>query len=127
VSDDRDDLAPPGATPIGSLPVTWSNGQQQIQGKRALVVAPDASETARFASPRAATCADCVSFDLEAGQRAMAKERFLERLVIENNWKTKYLGSPPQTMGFCRQGDHTLTSAFAAACQHYRPHNGRIR
>lgn len=121
-----DELAPK-EKPVGSLPVTWSNGQQRVAGKSALVVAPTAQEQERFASPRQGKCCtDCVFFDLQAGQRAMEKQRFLERLVIENQWKTKYLGAPPKTMGFCKQTDATLTSAFATACQYYRPHNGRI-
>lgn len=76
---------------------------------------------------RHVTCGTCAKFNLTAGQGQMRKERFLERLVIEEQWKAKHLGAPVNTMGMC--GEHNgelLTSAFARGCEHFRPRNGRV-
>jgi hypothetical protein len=56
----------------------------------------------------------------------MAAERFLERLVLEEGWKTKHLGAPPSTFGLCAETNDKITSAYARACEHYRGRNGRI-
>lgn len=93
----------------------------------AAVVTPDAGEMARYGNAGMhQVCATCLKFRLKQGQAAMAAERFLERLVIEEGWKTKHLGAPPSTFGLCAETNDKITSAYARACEHWRGRNGRI-
>lgn len=73
------------------------------------------------------TCASCAKFRLRAGQEQMQRERFLERLVRENEWRIRHLGAPPETFGLCAETSDTITSMYSRACEHYRPANGRLR
>ena len=122
MSDERDD-----ASAVGSIPVTFKSGNNTIQGKRALVVAPNAGEIGAYGNVRAQTCATCVKFHHREGQAAMDKQRFLERIVLEETWKVKHIGAPPTSFGLCGEtnGD-TITSIFTPACEHWRQNNGRL-
>lgn len=108
-----------------SLPVTWKANGQEYRG-RPLVANVTKDEETFYARPRAQTCAECKNFRLQDGQDAMRRQRFLERLVLEETWKIKHLGSGPETYGFCNQSD-ALASMYAPACDHFRPSNGRLR
>ncbi len=105
------------------LPVT--SGGQQVSS--AAVVEPTAADLQRYGNAGMhQVCATCAKFRLKQGQEAMAAERFLERLVLEEGWKTKHLGAPPSTFGLCAETSDKITSAYARACEHYRGRNGRI-
>lgn len=109
-----------------SLPVSWSNGQQRVPG-RSLVATPSAEDLKLYGDQRRLTCGSCRHFRHEAGQAAMEKERFVERLVIEEQWKVRHLGCSPKDYGFCQQhGKSTITSLHAQACDQHTPKRGVI-
>lgn len=108
-----------------SLPVTWKANGKEYAG-RPLIAQATKAEEKLFTRADPKTCADCRHFRLEDGQNAMKKQRFLERIVREEQWKTKYMGSSPETFGFCNRSD-ALASMFAPACDQYKPANGRLR
>ncbi len=114
-------------TAIGSVPVTFKSGNTSIQGKRALVVAPNAGEIGAYGNMRAQSCATCAKFHHRDGQAAMDKQKFLQRLVLEETWKTKHLGADPKSFGLCGESNgDTITSIFTPACEHWRQKNGRL-
>ena len=110
-----------------TIPTRWRGDGVDVRDT-AQVVAPTAAEVDRFADARRITCASCTKFDLEAGQRQMAKEKFVARLVHEMSWKVKHLGAPPETIGLCGETNgERATSMHSAACQHYRPRRERVK
>ncbi len=69
----------------------------------------------------AGSCADCKFFRLRAGQEAMRKERFLDKLVHDAEWQVRHLGAAPDTLGLCTQGDASmLTPKSAPSCEDYK-------
>jgi len=90
-----------------------------------LIATPSAEDTKLYGDGRRTTCASCRHFRHEDGQAAMAKERFVERLVIEEQWKVRHLGCSPRDYGFCQQhGKNTITSMHAVACDQYAETRG---
>lgn len=74
------------------------------------------------ASKMAGHCQDCRYFRLQAGQKAIKKERFLEKLVQDAGWQVQHLGAPHTTLGLCKQGDGSmLTSSQNVSCENYKP------
>lgn len=45
-------------------------------------------------------CRDCVNFDVEAAQQAMMEQRFVERMVKDEEWQERWL-EPYQSYGVC--------------------------
>jgi hypothetical protein len=115
---------PPGTR---SIPINWGTNPHAERAKEeSLIQMPNLEQQLAYADAHHhVTCGTCRKFRLKMGQDQMQKERFLERLVIEEQWKTKHLGAPPTTMGLCAETSDTITSAFARGCEHYRPRNGR--
>ena len=114
--------------PAGEIPVNWKIGDQIHRGKKGLVVVPNAGEVGQYGNVRARTCASCVKFHHREGQAAMDKQRFVERIVLEETWKAKHLGAPPTSFGLCGESNgDTITSIHTPACEHYRENNGRVR
>lgn len=67
------------------------------------------------------TCGDCKYFRLQAGQTAIRKERFLEKLVHDAEWQVRHLGAPPETLGLCTQGDASmLTARSNVSCENFK-------
>lgn len=68
------------------------------------------------------TCGTCRYFEYEHGQQAIKRQRFLERLVLEEGWKTRHMGAAPSTFGVCGAGDGSMiTSCHSKACDQYNP------
>lgn len=107
------------------LPVIYSSGDNQVVSRS--VVGPSAKDIADYGQATRTTCATCKAFKYQAGQEAMKAERFMERLVLEEQWKAHHLGAPPSTFGLCGMSNDTLTSIHTKACDQYIPRNGRIR
>jgi hypothetical protein len=120
-----DDESTPGTR---SIPIEWGNNPAKEKAKpQSLIQLPNLEEQLAYADAfHHVTCGTCRKFRLKMGQETMQRERFLERLVIEEGWKTKHLGAPPSAMGLCAETSDTITSAFARGCEHYRPRNGKI-
>lgn len=74
---------------------------------------------------------NCSKFNQsEAAIAEIRSQKFYQRLVREDGWKLKHLGSDPSTHGLCDEtsGDDTkLTGAFHKACEHYRESRGLVR
>lgn len=107
--------------PAGSsLPVIWKDGAtgKKMKG-RPLTVVPTEEEVARLSSPRAATCGTCKYYDLEGGRKEIIEQRFLERLVQEEQWKVHHLGDI-SSAGVCRERPSMVVTYVSSACESYR-------
>jgi hypothetical protein len=77
-------------------------------------------------------CGTCKYFEKAEGQAQMQGQRFVERLVREENWQVKHLASPLNELGICgahssgHGGDQMLTGRMHKACDQYRPDRGRL-
>lgn len=110
------------------LPVTWQDGGKKhmpIIGRRAPVVSgATAQEVENYAKMATRTCGSCRYFDLKVGQNEMIRQRFAERLVLEQDWKLQHLGAPVDHMGMCKASGGTMvtsTVTSADSCDQYRP------
>lgn len=104
------------------------SAQPRGQKLGTLVFRPTARDIEQYSNAGIhTTCASCAKFRHRAGQEQMRRERFLERLVRENEWKLHHLGAPPESFGLCAETSDTITSMYSRACEHYRPSNGRLR
>jgi hypothetical protein len=105
-----------------AIPVNWQDGvsKQRVKG-RSLVQAPSEEETRMFADkvPRE-VCGHCKHFDLESGRKEIARQQFIERVVLEEGWKQSHLG-PLDMMGLCgASGGQTATTYVAKSCDHFQ-------
>ena len=106
-----------------SIPVNWYNGPSRAKsaGSTSAIINPTADHLAAYANGEVQVCGHCRFFELEKGQQEMAKQRFAERLVREQEWKLQHLGAPMEMMGLCgaTNGD-TATGFMTKACDQYR-------
>ncbi len=124
--------------PKRSLPVDWNHGE----GSRGN--APDATGESLIVTPgdrelaaiqlEGKVCGGCKYFELDHGQKLMKDQRFLERLVHEEEWQVRHLCSPVNQLGVCgahlggsRSDDGMITGTLHKGCDQWRPENGRVR
>jgi len=75
-------------------------------------------------------CGECKYFELAEGQKQMEAQRFVERLVREQEWKVEHLCSPTNALGLCGAadagtgGDQTITGRMHMACDQFRQDQG---
>jgi hypothetical protein len=104
-------------------------GETPVQ-RNQLVQPADEREVAHFNAIEK-VCGTCSKFNQsEAALAEIRNQKFYQRLVREEGWKLKHLGSPPETHGLCDEtsGDDTkLTGAFHKACEHYRENRGLVK
>ena len=90
-------------------------------------------EEMRMALNTQHVCGSCRSFSLAEGQRLMEAQRFVERLVREQEWQARHLASPLNALGICGNGlsgapgEHAMiTGRITKACDAFRPNNGLV-
>ncbi len=85
-----------------------------------------AAEELKLYGTEIKVCGECKFFNRsDAARDDIWRQRFYERLVREEQWKVKYLGSDPRSHGLCdASGGETLTGQFHKACDQYKPRNG---
>lgn len=111
----------------GGVPVTYTGGEGKthLRGHNARVVhGASPHEIENYARPPSRTCGSCKFFNLHQGRREIVKQRFAERLVIDEQWKLQHLGAPMDHMGICDQSQGqmvTSTISNADKCEGYRP------
>jgi hypothetical protein len=118
----------------GGLPVQFVDDHmmptQRLFGKRAPIVAgATARDVENFARAPTRVCGTCRHFQLQEGRKEIAKQRFLERIVLEDKWKMQHLGAPPDHLGICGQKPSMATSTVSNAgnCNGYQPRDGIFR
>jgi hypothetical protein len=102
----------------GGLPVTWQDPDgNTLRGRNAQIASLDGQAIGTFARAPTATCAECKYFNLKQGREALVKQRFAERLVLEEEWKLRHLGGEIDHMGVCAAGDGNMaTFTMSPAC-----------
>lgn len=101
----------------------WVRAMSDEPIKSDLLHIPTQQELRLYGDPAKTlgTCGDCKYFRLKAGQDAIRKERFLDKLVHDAEWQVHHLGAAPETMGLCTQGDgSSITPRTAVSCENYK-------
>ena len=116
------------------MPTGWRGKDGSAIRTKSPVVHPDdmsAAEMEMLATTYN-TCGQCKYFEMAEGKAQIIAQRFLERLVLEDNWQIKHLAAPLNTLGMCGEhssgagGDQMLTGTMVKACDHYVPNRGLI-
>lgn len=107
----------------GGLPVVWGDPSgNKLRGKGAKIVTADGRQVSNFAVAPSATCAQCAHFDIANGRKEIVKQRFAERLVLEEEWALRHLGGSLDHMGLCGQDNGSLaTLTMSPACPAFKP------
>lgn len=86
---------------------------------------PAAEEVALYGTD-IKVCGMCRYFESgESARENIRSQKFYERLVREERWQVKHLGSDPRTHGLCgRTNGETLTGAMHKACDGYVERRG---
>jgi len=118
-----------------SLPVTYQQGGTgQVTGRTQAAVVDDSidPEEQAFLMSTHTVCGMCKYFEVAEGQAQMKAQRFLERLVQDDNWQVKHLCSPTNQLGLCGAhdsgagGNQTMTGLMHKSCDQYRADKGRF-
>lgn len=106
----------------GGVPVMWTDPSgRRLAGRNAHIRTADGHELSNFAVAPAATCAECKHFDIANGRKEIVKQRFAERLVLEEEWALRHLGGEVDHMGLCGETDGGLaTFTMSVACANFR-------
>lgn len=84
------------------------------------IATPNRRQLEIYSDGQVKTCGNCKHFDLEAGRKKMIEERFLERLVAEQEWKLRHLGAKVDELGLCGESNGTMVVSFMAiGCDHH--------
>jgi hypothetical protein len=114
------------------LPVSYTTGGVETGRTEAPVQTASDDEMALYAQGDAKVCGGCKYFEHTHGQAEIQAQKFVERLVREENWQVKHLCSPVNQLGICGAhdsgagGEQTLTGTMHKACDQYRPNHGRL-
>ncbi len=114
----------------GGLPVEFVDDYvaptRRLRGKSAPIVGATAGEIENYAEAPRRTCGTCRHFELRRGRQEIVRQKFLQRLVLEENWKLQHLGVPADHLGICGQKPSMATSTVtnAGTCPGYRARRG---
>lgn len=129
MSDDVDDFARARAQGPRRLPITYSGGGHSV-GSSAVVSATE-QEIRRFSSG-GHICGECRHFQPGHAASEMARTRFVSGLVKDYGWKIEHAfpgitQERTNEIGLCGESNDTGTTAFTAACDHFRAANGVLK
>lgn len=106
------------ATQVG-LPVEFVDDHgrptTRLRGRNADVVNVTAQDIENYAQAPSRVCGECRHFQLTEGRKEIVKQKFLQRLVLEDSWKMAHLGAPADHLGVCGQRPSLVTSTIANA------------
>lgn len=114
------------------LPVSYRTGGVETGRTSSPVMGATEEEMALYAQNEVKVCGDCKYFEHTHGQAEIKAQRFVERLVREENWQVKHLCSPVNQLGVCGAhdagtgGEQMLTGTMHKACDQWRPNKGHL-
>jgi len=100
-----------------------AQGHHNLDGGH-LIKNASADDVHKYSRAAGKTCGTCEKFELKRGQHEIVKQRFLERLVLEQEWQLKHIGAPIDHIGICGEsgGEMATTTVSAASdCAGYKP------
>jgi hypothetical protein len=113
--------------PPEALPTVWESGGQQYAGAPTPVIRASPEDVAQFADIARPNfiCGFCKYFDLEDGRKEIARQRFAERIVHDEQWKLRHLGAPIDTIGLCGASNGEVATSFVSkGCDQFRAKGG---
>lgn len=116
------------------MPTVWRGKDGAAIKTSSPVVHPDdmSAEEKKLIEDRYHVCGTCKYFEKAEGQTQMKAQRFIERLVREDNWQVKHLASPVNELGLCGAhssgtgGESMLTGRMHKCCDQYRSNQGLV-
>ena len=117
------------------LDTVWRNPDGSATRTESPVVSPDDMDPLEreMLSEHYTTCGQCKYFEHRHGQAEMKAQKFVERLVREDNWQTKHLVSPLNELGICGahsagtgSEDQMLTGTMHKSCDQFRLRKGQL-
>ena len=116
------------------VPTIWKGKDGQAVKSQSPVVHPDEMTDAerKLLTETVNTCGQCKFFSRAEGQKRMEAQRFVDRLVQEENWQTRHLVSPLNELGLCgqhesgRSAESMLTGTMHQACDAFRAARGHL-
>ena len=130
MSDDLDDFTRERAQQPRRLPVTFSGGGHAVAGSSPVVTATE--QDIRKFGHGGHVCGECRFFEPGHAAAEMARTRFVSGLVKDYGWKVEH-AFPGITqertaeIGLCAAAGDTGTTAFAAACDHFKDNAGALK
>jgi hypothetical protein len=117
-----------------SMPVVWKGADGSAIRSESPVVHPSQMDPLEreMLTETYKTCGQCRYFEKAHGQAEMVRQRFVERLVREDNWQVRHLVSPLNELGVCgahdsgKGGEQMLTGTMHKACDQWRPNAGKL-
>lgn len=104
------------ATQVG-VPVDfvddYGNPTTRLPGRAPVVRGVTAKDVENYAQAPKNVCGECRHFRLAEGRKEIVKQKFLQRLVLEEHWKISHLGAPADHVGICGQQPSMATSTIA--------------
>lgn len=119
----------------GGVPVNFQGGiddgsYYSQRGRDAAVIhGATAADVDKYAIASHRTCGHCRHFQLEQGRKEMVKQKFLQRVVLDEQWKLDHLGAPTDHLGICGQKPSMVTSTVtnAGTCSGFQARDGIFR
>lgn len=101
------------------LPVTfvddYGNPKVRLPGAPSIIRSATQGDIENYAEAPTRVCGTCRHFQLKEGRQEIVKQKFLQRLVLEQEWKIGHLGAPADHLGVCGQNPAMVTSTIANA------------
>lgn len=118
-----------------NIPTMWRGaGGETIRSSSPIVHPDDMDPLEReMMTETFKACGECKYFEHTHGQSEMHAQKFVERLVREDNWQVRHLASPLNELGICGahssgtgNDEQVLTGTMHKACDQWRPKLGLI-
>jgi hypothetical protein len=118
-----------GNTTRMGLPLEWVDGAsgRAYKGGSVPLHRPSPGDIQNYAEAPRTVCGNCKHFELEHGRREIARQRFAERLVHEEEWQLQHLGVPLDHVGLCGMSNGEMAvTIISPGCDQWRDRKGRL-
>ena len=117
-----------------TMPTVWKGKDGAAIRSNNPIVHPDEMSAAErnMLTTTYNTCGQCTYFEKSEGQAQIKAQKFVQRLVREEDWQVKHLASPLNELGFCgahssgNGGDQMLTGVMCKSCDQFRMDKGLV-
>lgn len=128
--DSADELARQRAMQPQSLPTQYIDPVSGRQFGKTTPIASVTEEDIRRYAHGGNVCGECKYFEPGHAQAELARTKFVRSLVKDYDWNPEHAGMTAeraQEIGLCAADGSMATSAMCAACDQFRPNQGRIK
>lgn len=110
------------------LPLVYRDAETGVQTSGAIPVNSVSEEEIRRYSQGGHVCGECKFFELGHAAAEMASTKMVQQLARDHEWKIDHAFTQGVNQaGLCSAAGAMATGVMHAACDQFRPHNGKIR